>query len=391
MIPLVGAVQELEFIREEALGGARRGAAASTVPSWTMPIGTMIELPRAALTAGEIAGAADFFSFGTNDLTQTTWGFSRDDVEAAFFSRYLDLGIFGVSPFESLDVVGVGRLVRIAVEEGRAANPDLHLGICGEHGGDPDSVHFCHQVGLDYVSCSPFRVPGGAARGGPGRGGRAQPAATPGEAAGPGLPCGSLAVRAGRLAARRRRPRPSGSGRSPGTTPAAQRRAPGARRAQFDGRPSEVFAARLRHAQALYLDGVAPVIVTVGGKQPGDRFTEGGAGRRYLVEQGRAGRRPWSRSRPARTPWRACRRPAAVLDGAGWAHGGAGHRPLALAALPRDRLRPGARRGHLADPAGPGRCRAGATQVRYIVRETAAYLYYRLFGRGSGGRGPAAV
>jgi pyruvate,orthophosphate dikinase len=122
-------------------------------------IGTMIEVPRAALTAGQIAEAADFFSFGTNDLTQMTWGFSRDDVEGTFFPRYLDLGIFGVSPFESIDRDGVGRLVRIAVEEGRATRPDLHLGVCGEHGGDPESVHFFHEVGLDYVSCSPFRVP----------------------------------------------------------------------------------------------------------------------------------------------------------------------------------------------------------------------------------------
>jgi pyruvate,orthophosphate dikinase len=122
-------------------------------------IGTMIEVPRAVLTAREIAGAADFFSFGTNDLTQMTWGFSRDDVEAAFFHAYLDKGIFGISPFESLDIPGVGRLIEIAVEGGRGAKPDLKLGICGEHGGDPDSVHFFHEVGLDYVSCSPFRVP----------------------------------------------------------------------------------------------------------------------------------------------------------------------------------------------------------------------------------------
>ena len=119
----------------------------------------MIEVPRAALTAGDIAQAADFFSFGTNDLTQMGWGFSRDDVEGAFFWRYLELGIFGVSPFESIDRDGVGRLVRIAVDEGRAARPELHFGVCGEHGGDPESVHFFHEVGLDYVSCSPFRVP----------------------------------------------------------------------------------------------------------------------------------------------------------------------------------------------------------------------------------------
>ena len=119
----------------------------------------MIEIPRAALTADEIAQEAEFFSFGTNDLTQTTWGFSRDDVEASFFSTYLEKGVFGVSPFESLDVDGVGRLVRIAAEEGRATRPGLKLGVCGEHGGDPASVHFFHEVGLDYVSCSPFRVP----------------------------------------------------------------------------------------------------------------------------------------------------------------------------------------------------------------------------------------
>ncbi|TDD89820.1 pyruvate, phosphate dikinase [Actinomadura rubrisoli] len=158
MIPLVGAVQELEAVREEsrAILDEVRERTGVDVPAL---IGTMIELPRAALTAGQIAEAAEFFSFGTNDLTQTTWGFSRDDVEAAFFSRYLELGIFGVSPFETLDRDGVGRLVRIAAEEGRKARPGIKLGICGEHGGDPDSVHFCHEVGLDYVSCSPFRIP----------------------------------------------------------------------------------------------------------------------------------------------------------------------------------------------------------------------------------------
>jgi pyruvate,orthophosphate dikinase len=152
MIPLVGAVQELEIIRDEAEQVLREVGVDAL-------IGTMIELPRAALTAGQIAEAAQFFSFGTNDLTQTTWGFSRDDVEAAFFGRYLELGIFGVSPFETLDIDGVGRLVRIAAEEGRKTRPGLKLGICGEHGGDPHSVHFFHQVGLDYVSCSPFRIP----------------------------------------------------------------------------------------------------------------------------------------------------------------------------------------------------------------------------------------
>jgi pyruvate,orthophosphate dikinase len=119
----------------------------------------MIELPRAALTAASIAAAADFFSFGTNDLTQTVWGFSRDDVEAAFFAEYFAARVFARSPFESLDRAGVGRLIRMAVEEGRHAKPALSMGVCGEHGGDPASIHFFDQVGLDYVSCSPFRVP----------------------------------------------------------------------------------------------------------------------------------------------------------------------------------------------------------------------------------------
>ncbi|MDQ1484423.1 MAG: pyruvate, orthophosphate dikinase, partial [Actinomycetota bacterium] len=158
MVPLVGAVQELEIVKEEAVGILAEVAKETGVDVHTL-IGTMIEVPRAALTAGQIAEAAEFFSFGTNDLTQMGWGFSRDDVEGAFFGRYMDLGIFGVSPFETLDRDGIGRLVRIAVEEGRATRPDLRIGICGEHGGDPDSVHFCHEVGLDYVSCSPFRIP----------------------------------------------------------------------------------------------------------------------------------------------------------------------------------------------------------------------------------------
>jgi pyruvate,orthophosphate dikinase len=151
-------VQELEAIREESERVLAEVCESHGVDVQAL-IGTMIEVPRAALTADEIAGSAEFFSFGTNDLTQMTWGFSRDDVEAAFFHAYLDKGIFGISPFESLDLDGVGRLVEIGVEKGRAARPDLKLGICGEHGGDPDSVHFFHEVGLDYVSCSPFRVP----------------------------------------------------------------------------------------------------------------------------------------------------------------------------------------------------------------------------------------
>jgi pyruvate,orthophosphate dikinase len=158
MIPLVGAVQELEVARDQTARVLAEVAEETGTDVHTL-IGTMIEVPRAALTAGQIAQAAEFFSFGTNDLTQMGWGFSRDDVEGAFFSKYIELGIFGVSPFETIDRDGVGRLVAIAVEEGRAARPDILLGVCGEHGGDPDSVHFFHDVGLDYVSCSPFRVP----------------------------------------------------------------------------------------------------------------------------------------------------------------------------------------------------------------------------------------
>ena len=158
MVPLVGAVQELEAAREE-IERVLAEVAAETGTSVHTLIGTMIEVPRAALTAGQIASAAQFFSFGTNDLTQMGWGFSRDDVEGSFFSRYIDLGVFGVSPFETLDAEGIGRLVKIAVEEGRATRPDLKIGVCGEHGGDPESVHFFHHAGLDYVSCSPFRVP----------------------------------------------------------------------------------------------------------------------------------------------------------------------------------------------------------------------------------------
>ncbi|HUK67566.1 MAG TPA: pyruvate, phosphate dikinase [Streptosporangiaceae bacterium] len=158
MIPLVGAVQEMEIARERTEQVLAEVVAETGTDVHTL-IGTMIEVPRAAVTAGEIAQSAEFFSFGTNDLTQMAWGFSRDDVEAAFFSRYLELGVFGVSPFETIDADGVGRLVRIAVAEGRKARPDLHIGVCGEHGGDPESVHFFHDAGLDYVSCSPFRVP----------------------------------------------------------------------------------------------------------------------------------------------------------------------------------------------------------------------------------------
>ena len=158
MIPLVGTVQELEIVRDEAEQVIAEVQQATGV-LLKLALGTMIELPRAALTAGQIAEAAEFFSFGTNDLTQTVWGFSRDDVEASFFTAYLEKGIFGVSPFETIDKDGVGSLVKSAVKAGRATRPDLKLGVCGEHGGDPESVHFFHEVGLDYVSCSPFRIP----------------------------------------------------------------------------------------------------------------------------------------------------------------------------------------------------------------------------------------
>jgi pyruvate,orthophosphate dikinase len=154
MVPLVATVRELEAVAPEL------AAVFAQVPDAPeIPVGTMIEVPRAALTAGEIALHAAFFSFGTNDLTQMGWGFSRDDVEAAFFPRYLAQGILDVSPFESLDVKGIGRLIEIAVTEGRAARASLRVGVCGEHGGDPASIHFFHRVGLNYVSCSPYRVP----------------------------------------------------------------------------------------------------------------------------------------------------------------------------------------------------------------------------------------
>jgi pyruvate, orthophosphate dikinase len=158
MIPLTASVQEMEIAREETAKVVAAVEEETGIHVRTL-IGTMIEVPRAALIAGDIARSAEFFSFGTNDLTQMTWGFSRDDVEGAFFSRYIELGVFGVSPFETLDATGVGRLVRTAVAEGRAARPELEVGVCGEHGGDPESVHFFHQAGLNYVSCSPFRVP----------------------------------------------------------------------------------------------------------------------------------------------------------------------------------------------------------------------------------------
>ncbi|MFS8640183.1 MAG: pyruvate, phosphate dikinase [Symbiobacteriaceae bacterium] len=157
MIPLVAHVRELAFLRER-VEAVRRQVEEETGISLRVPIGTMIEVPRAALTAGEVASVAEFFSFGTNDLTQTTFGFSRDDAESKFLHHYLAEKILPENPFISLDEQGVGRLLRIAVEEGRRARPELKVGICGEHGGDPASIEFCHRIGLDYVSCSPFRV-----------------------------------------------------------------------------------------------------------------------------------------------------------------------------------------------------------------------------------------
>jgi pyruvate,orthophosphate dikinase len=158
MVPLVGSQRELQLVRDEA-EAILKEISEETGEDLDFAIGCMIELPRAALTSARIAEEADFFSFGTNDLTQTTWGFSRDDVEGAFFATYLENGVLTISPFETLDADGVGQLVKAGVAGGRSTKPELKMGICGEHGGDPESIHFFHDAGLDYVSCSPFRVP----------------------------------------------------------------------------------------------------------------------------------------------------------------------------------------------------------------------------------------
>jgi pyruvate,orthophosphate dikinase len=158
MVPLVGTVNEMKFARDRIESVAKETLADAGVDVH-YKIGTMIEIPRAALTADEIAEDAEFFSFGTNDLTQTTFGYSRDDAEGKFLLKYVEMGILPTNPFQELDRVGVGRLMEIAVSEGRKTRPDLEVGICGEHGGDPSSVEFCNQIGLNYVSCSPFRVP----------------------------------------------------------------------------------------------------------------------------------------------------------------------------------------------------------------------------------------
>jgi pyruvate,orthophosphate dikinase len=158
MIPLTVTRQELALARswvQEAIAESSKGLRKKL----DVAIGTMIETPRAALRADEMAEEADFFSFGTNDLTQMTFGFSRDDVEGRMMSAYLAEGLLARNPFETIDQTGVGQLVRDAVERGRSTRPDIKRGICGEHGGDPESIDFFYRVGLDYVSCSPFRVP----------------------------------------------------------------------------------------------------------------------------------------------------------------------------------------------------------------------------------------
>ncbi|MCK4928581.1 MAG: pyruvate, phosphate dikinase, partial [Methanosarcinales archaeon] len=157
MIPLVGHINEFKITKESAVSVAKQVMDEQGVKLEYL-IGTMIELPRAAITADEIATEAEFFSFGTNDLTQTTFGLSRDDA-GKFLPYYVEHGILEIDPFVAIDQQGVGQLVQIGVEKGRSTKPDLKVGICGEHGGEPSSVIFCHNIGLDYVSCSPFRVP----------------------------------------------------------------------------------------------------------------------------------------------------------------------------------------------------------------------------------------
>ena len=158
MVPLVGTVAEFKH-QKAIVQRVAEAVFAERGRRLDYHVGTMIEVPRAALAAGAIAEEAEFFSFGTNDLTQMTFGYSRDDAGTEFLPFYVEHKLLPDDPFQTLDQEGVGELVRLAAERGRAANPDLHLGICGEHGGDPASVAFCHEVGLDYVSCSPFRVP----------------------------------------------------------------------------------------------------------------------------------------------------------------------------------------------------------------------------------------
>jgi pyruvate,orthophosphate dikinase len=157
MVPLVVAAGELSALRSQLQPVAEEFGETLGIPG--IPFGTMIELPRAALAGGRLAPQTDFFSFGSNDLTQMTFGFSRDDAEEKFLRFYLERGFLLDNPFERIDELGVGRLIQIAADEGRAANPALELGLCGEHGGNPESIRFCERVGLNYVSCSPMRVP----------------------------------------------------------------------------------------------------------------------------------------------------------------------------------------------------------------------------------------
>jgi pyruvate,orthophosphate dikinase len=157
MVPLVGFKKELDN-QVAVIHDAAEKVQKETGQKIKYLVGTMIEIPRGALTADAIAETAEFFSFGTNDLTQTTLGMSRDDM-GSFLNKYTEEGIFKANPFASIDVAGVGQLMKIAVKKGRESRPKIKLGICGEHGGDPHSVHFCHELGLDYVSCSPYRVP----------------------------------------------------------------------------------------------------------------------------------------------------------------------------------------------------------------------------------------
>ena len=158
MIPLTGHINELLHIQPRLIEIAKNVMAEKKV-EFTYKFGTMIEIPRAAVTAGEIASVAEFFSFGTNDLTQMTFGYSRDDAERNFLVTYVEKGILPKNPFQTIDTDGVGRLMKMAVTDGRATRTSLEVGICGEHGGDPASIEFCHTIGNNYVSCSPFRVP----------------------------------------------------------------------------------------------------------------------------------------------------------------------------------------------------------------------------------------
>jgi pyruvate,orthophosphate dikinase len=158
MIPLTGTVKELEWIQPRLVRIAKAVTEEKGV-NFTYKFGTMIEIPRAAVTAAEVAKLAEFFSFGTNDLTQMTFGYSRDDAERNFLVTYVEQGILPKNPFQTLDRDGVGRLMKMAIEDGRTTRPNLEVGICGEHGGDPESIEWCHLIGNNYVSCSPFRVP----------------------------------------------------------------------------------------------------------------------------------------------------------------------------------------------------------------------------------------